>query len=78
MAQRMAYAADTFNATGYTLLTTMMVLAILEHWFLVLPISASSRMEQHVAMEPGVPSQPISCRSHRGSLPKESNDRGTP
>lgn len=37
-------AADPGNAyqvTGYTLLATMMVLAILEHWFLVLPISAT-------------------------------------
>ena len=42
MAQRaLSFGADTFNATGYTLLTTMMVLAILEHWFLVLPISAT-------------------------------------
>ncbi len=42
MAQRaLSFGADTFNATGYTLLTTMMMLAILEHWFLVLPISAT-------------------------------------
>jgi putative photosynthetic complex assembly protein 2 len=32
--------ADLFRATGDTLLATMMVLAILEHWFLVLPLSA--------------------------------------
>jgi putative photosynthetic complex assembly protein 2 len=37
----LSFGADTFNATGYSLLTTMMVLAILEHWFLVLPISAT-------------------------------------
>jgi putative photosynthetic complex assembly protein 2 len=37
----LSFGADTFNATGYSLLTTMMVLAILEHWFLVLPISAA-------------------------------------
>lgn len=30
---------DIFNTTGYALLTTLMVLAILEHWFLVLPVS---------------------------------------
>ncbi len=42
MTQRaLSFGADTFNATGYTLLTTLMVLAILEHWFLVLPISAA-------------------------------------
>lgn len=39
--QAAASGADVFNATGYTLLTTMMVLAILEHWILVLPLSAS-------------------------------------
>lgn len=33
--------ADPFRAAGFTLVTTMMVLAILEHWFLVLPISAT-------------------------------------
>lgn len=32
---------DAFNATGHTLVATMMVLAILEHWFLVLPLSAA-------------------------------------
>jgi len=42
MTQRaLSFGADSYNATGYTLLTTLMVLAILEHWFLVLPISAS-------------------------------------
>jgi len=36
-----AFTADSFNLTGTILLATMMVLAILEHWFLVLPISAT-------------------------------------
>ena len=36
-----ANAADSFHAVGYTLVTTMMVLAIIEHWFLVLPLSAA-------------------------------------
>jgi putative photosynthetic complex assembly protein 2 len=36
-----AFSDDAFNLTGTTLLATMMVLAILEHWFLVLPISAT-------------------------------------
>jgi putative photosynthetic complex assembly protein 2 len=39
--QTIAAGGDSFNTTGYALLTTMMVLAILEHWFLVLPISAT-------------------------------------
>jgi putative photosynthetic complex assembly protein 2 len=34
-------AADPFRAVGYSLVGTMMVLAILEHWFLVLPLSAT-------------------------------------
>ncbi len=32
--------ADPFRSTGDVLLATMMVLAILEHWFLVVPFSA--------------------------------------
>jgi putative photosynthetic complex assembly protein 2 len=39
--QATATDADAFSAHGYTLVATMMVLAILEHWFLVLPLSAS-------------------------------------
>lgn len=39
--QALSFGIDTFNATGYSLLTTIMVLAILEHWFLVLPVSAT-------------------------------------
>jgi putative photosynthetic complex assembly protein 2 len=35
------HADDSFQAIGYTLVTIMMVLAILEHWFLVLPLSAA-------------------------------------
>jgi len=31
---------DLFQAAGFILLTTMMILAILEHWFLVVPFSA--------------------------------------
>lgn len=39
--QALALANDPFHATGFTLLATLMVLAILEHWFLVLPISVT-------------------------------------
>jgi putative photosynthetic complex assembly protein 2 len=35
--QTLAASGNRFNTTGYALLTTMMALAILEHWFLVLP-----------------------------------------
>jgi len=41
LSQRAAgFGADTFGTAGYTLLATMMVLAILEHWFLVMPLPA--------------------------------------
>jgi putative photosynthetic complex assembly protein 2 len=39
--QALAQADDPFRATGFTLLATLMTLAILEHWFLVLPISVA-------------------------------------
>ncbi len=39
--QALSQTDDPFQTVGYTLITTMMVLAILEHWFLVLPISAA-------------------------------------
>ena len=39
--QALMNSADSFHAVGYTLVATMMVLAILEHWFLVLPLSAA-------------------------------------
>jgi len=34
--------ADTFTAVGYTLLATMMALAVIEHWFMILPIPAEA------------------------------------
>jgi putative photosynthetic complex assembly protein 2 len=39
--QALDNAGNAYLAVGYTLVTTMMVLAILEHWFLVLPLSAA-------------------------------------
>jgi len=38
----LVHANDPFQAIGYTLVATMMVLAILEHWFLVLPLPAAN------------------------------------
>ncbi|MCX7304269.1 MAG: putative photosynthetic complex assembly protein PuhE [Hyphomicrobiales bacterium] len=35
-------ATDPFEQAGYTFLATMMTLAILEHWFLVLPVPAEA------------------------------------
>jgi putative photosynthetic complex assembly protein 2 len=40
--QSAAAAATPFEAVGQTLLATMLTLAIVEHWFLVLPISIAS------------------------------------
>ena len=37
-----ALAADPFRQTAFTFLATMMTLAILEHWFLVLPIPSEA------------------------------------
>ncbi len=42
LVQRAAASGTMFAATGLTLLAAMMVLAILEHWFLVLPIPAAA------------------------------------
>jgi putative photosynthetic complex assembly protein 2 len=73
--QALSSGADTFNATGYTLLTTMMVLAILEHWFLILPVSAArfwNRMWQWS----------VASRRNRGKtpqpLPREATIGGHP
>lgn len=38
----MASGASPFAATGYTLLATLMALAVLEHWFMILPIPAET------------------------------------
>lgn len=35
-------AASDFNAVGYTLLATLMALAVIEHWFLVVPLPAAA------------------------------------
>jgi putative photosynthetic complex assembly protein 2 len=38
LAQRCSAADDLFNITGYSLLTSLLSLALLEHWFMVLPL----------------------------------------
>jgi putative photosynthetic complex assembly protein 2 len=61
---------DSFNATGFSLLATMMVLAILEHWFLVLPISATriwNAMWQWSLISRG--GSPKTPHTHQGPLP---------
>src|SRR4051812_44430538 len=61
---------DIFNATGFSLLATMMVLAILEHWFLVLPISATriwnAMWQWSLASRGGRSKTP---HSHQGPVP---------
>jgi putative photosynthetic complex assembly protein 2 len=42
LATEAALTADPFKQAGYTFLATMMTLAILEHWFLVLPVPAEA------------------------------------
>lgn len=42
LATEAALAADPFEKAGFTFLATMMTLAILEHWFLVLPVPAEA------------------------------------
>lgn len=42
LATEAALATDPFDRAGLTFLATMMALAILEHWFLVLPIPAET------------------------------------
>ncbi len=75
--QALAIAADTFNATGYTLLTTMMVLAILEHWFLVMPISAARLWNRMWQWSLG--SRRRRTRQNaRGPLPREATIGGRP
>jgi putative photosynthetic complex assembly protein 2 len=38
----MSAADGSFEATGFTFLATLMALAVIEHWFLVLPVPAAS------------------------------------
>ncbi|MDP3897679.1 MAG: putative photosynthetic complex assembly protein PuhE [Mesorhizobium sp.] len=42
LATEAALADNPFDQAGYTFLATMMALAILEHWFLVLPVPAEA------------------------------------
>jgi putative photosynthetic complex assembly protein 2 len=42
LATEAAIAVDPFRQAGFTFLATMMALAILEHWFLVLPVPAEA------------------------------------
>jgi putative photosynthetic complex assembly protein 2 len=80
--------SSAFNTAGYALLATMMVLAILEHWFLVMPVSAmrvwngmwqwslgsrGERAREASRAECAVPPLP-----HQGSLPRQVTIGGRP
>ena len=77
--QALLNASDPFRSIGYTLVTTMMVLAILEHWFLVLPISAAkvwNAMWQWSLGSRGVNHK--TPRHQQGPLPREATIGGRP
>ena len=68
-----------FACTGYTLVTTMMVLAILEHWFLVLPLSAAKLWNGLWQWSLGSRGASGKTRATTNSTTAEAgNDRGTP
>lgn len=75
--QAAAVSADPYQLTGCTLLATMMVLAILEHWFLVLPVSATrvwnAMWVWSLHAQNGAPKPPP-----QGHLPQEATIGGHP
>jgi putative photosynthetic complex assembly protein 2 len=73
LVHKAAGAESGFEATGYTLLASLMGLAVLEHWLLVLPLSAvalwnwslSSRGSTPASTDERTPQSPISETSNR-------------
>lgn len=68
LATEAAIAVDPFRQTGFTFLATMMALAILEHWFLVLPIPAEAMWNWSMKSRqaPARPAQDARCQDgHR-------------
>jgi putative photosynthetic complex assembly protein 2 len=45
LAQKYAAAESGFKGTGYALLTSLLALAVLEHWFMVLPLPSEKMWE---------------------------------
>lgn len=66
---------DPFQTVGYTLVTTMMVLAILEHWFLVLPLSVAKIWNG--MWQWSLSSRAIG-RKRQGPLPRQATIGGRP
>jgi putative photosynthetic complex assembly protein 2 len=88
LVQRAAAAGTPFEATGLTIVATLMSLAILEHWLLVLPISLSglwnwslkSRQAGHGAVCHGAGRSPLDPLAHAeglsGTFPHAGHGRG--
>jgi putative photosynthetic complex assembly protein 2 len=77
--QAAAPEADPFRTAGFTLVTTMMVLAILEHWFLVLPISAARLWNSLWQWSLGTRRIRTRARStHQRPLPRQATIGGRP
>ncbi len=60
-------ATDPFDLAGFTFLSTMMALAIIEHWFLVLPIPAEAMWNWSLKSREKVSG--ASSQAHRGHAP---------
>ena len=63
-----ALVADAFLATGFTLLATLAVLGLIEHWFLVLPLPVAGMWGWGLRFAPGTtPRAPaFGARRRRG------------
>jgi putative photosynthetic complex assembly protein 2 len=71
--------ADAGHSAGYALLATIMILAILEHWFLVLPISAARIWNAMWRWSLGSRGERAkTLRSHRRSVARQATIGGRP
>jgi putative photosynthetic complex assembly protein 2 len=74
--------ARPFAAIGFTFLSTMMILAIIEHWFLVLPLPFAALWNWGLASKTAhsaeaVPQPVMACRDHE-SVHSSGHPRGQP
>ena len=73
-----AAAADGFSATGLTFIAVLLVLAIIEHWFLVLPLptaalwnwSLRARQERRAAADALLAATPRRRAGFAGAIPR--------
>jgi putative photosynthetic complex assembly protein 2 len=65
LVQRCLHAGEPFLATAYALVATLLGLAVLEHWFMVLPVPTEKlwawSSKQFKTVRPTVPSAPFSA-----------------